>query len=167
MVSKLSFERVNELLQYDPVSGTMTWRVTRGGSAAIGAVAGSPNQWGLWRVTIDRRRYSMTRVIWLMMTGDWPTAEVDHRDTDRRNNAWSNLRSATRVQNEGNKRPYKNNKTGLKGVSSSGQIKKPYRAAITVDKRSVFLGTFTTAEEAHEAYMKAAIERFGEFARAA
>jgi len=49
--------------------------------------------------------------------------------------------------------------TGLKGVAKS--MKKRYRARLC----NKHLGSFDTPEEAHEAYVKAAIERFGEYAR--
>lgn len=87
---------------------------------------------------------------------------VDHIDGDSLNNTRSNLRIATRGQNRANSRPNRNNTTGFKGVRRRGTR---YRAEITVDKKTTYIGTFDTPEAAHAAYVEAAKQHFGEFAR--
>jgi hypothetical protein len=89
---------------------------------------------------------------------------VDHKDGNPLNNSRSNLRVATRAQNSQNSRRYKNNSTGLKGVYFDARYSKWY-AKIQVNKQSKFLGYYSTPEDAHEAYMSAAIQYHGEFAR--
>jgi len=83
---------------------------------------------------------------------------VDHIDHDIFNNRRSNLRICTTSQNSGNSRLRKNNKTGYKGVCLQATGK--YKAAL----KSKLLGYFDTPEEAYEAYKKAAIAEWGEFA---
>ncbi len=80
---------------------------------------------------------------------------VDHRDHDPLNNQKENLRSCTSGQNNANRTCY-NSKSGYKGVY--------IKAAITIDGKSIHLGTFATVEEAAHAYDAAAIKHFGEFA---
>ena len=106
------------------------------------------------------------RGAWLYMTGAWPANEIDHRDRNRSNNRWSNLREATRQQNAANGPVMPHNKIGLKGVSLCKATGR-YRADITVSKRRFNLGRHDTPEAAHEAYRRAATEAFGEFARTA
>lgn len=86
---------------------------------------------------------------------------IDHRDGDTLNNRRSNLRVATRQENDKNRRLQKNSSTGLKGVSAVG---KGFSASIRVDRKSRSLGTFRTAIEAALAYDAAALAHFGEFA---
>lgn len=113
------------------------------------------------RIRIDGRGYIRGRLVWFFVTGKWPI-EIDHQDKDRLNDRWSNLREATRIQNEANKGPYRNNQTGIKGVRFQ---KGRWHAAIQINWRRTYLGSFTSKEAAAEAYRLAAIAAHGEFAR--
>lgn len=90
-------------------------------------------------------------------------AHVDHiHGWDGLDNRRQNLRVATRSQNLANRGKTKSNTSGFKCVSMrpSGR----WVAKITVDRRQMTLGTFDTREEAHTAYVEAALLYFGEFA---
>lgn len=54
------------------------------------------------------------------MTGVWPETEIDHIDKDKTNNEISNLRLATRLVQEINKSPRKDNRYGITGVYYDG-----------------------------------------------
>jgi len=82
---------------------------------------------------------------------------------DGTNNAWSNLREATRAQNAANTGLNRTNTTGFKGVSPCKSGK--FRATIRVGGRQVWLGRFATAVEASAAYEKAIRARSGDYAR--
>lgn len=88
--------------------------------------------------------------------------ETDHRDGDRLNNQRTNLRFATRSQNQANAKP-RENRSGFKGVTRHASGK--WHARIRVRQRLISLGTFVEAESAAEAYNSAAKKYFGSFAR--
>jgi HNH endonuclease/AP2 domain len=88
--------------------------------------------------------------------------QVDHIDGNTLNNRRDNLRVCTGRQNRFNQKRRSDNQTGFKGVSKTNSR---YKAAIMVNQKSIYLGTFDTAPLAHEAYCEAALKYFGEFAR--
>ena len=90
--------------------------------------------------------------------------DTDHIDGDTLNNRRSNLRIATRVQNNGNARLNKRNTSGYRGVSYD-KTRMKWAAYIWKNNRKYFLGRFSTSEEAAIAWNNAALEYFGEFAK--
>ncbi len=95
------------------------------------------------------------------MTDEEPET-VDHRDMDRTNNRWANLRSSLYGQNTANSKVRKDSISGIKGVQQHPGTGR-YYARIRKDKITHYLGCFDTPEEAHAAYCKAAQELHGEF----
>jgi hypothetical protein len=160
----LTAERLRELLDYDPETGIFTWRANRG-RARAGMVAGYLARDGYRLIEIDGHPYQAHRLAWLYVFGEWPEGYLDHRDCDRDNNAIDNLRTANRHQNAGNSRISKRNTSGYKGVSWHKRDRK-WQAQIYRDGKACSLGYFDDPEEAHEAYMDAAREYWGEFASA-
>jgi hypothetical protein len=133
-------------------------------------VAGTVTKKGYIHIGIGGRYYKAHRLAWLMMTGSWPESQIDHRDLDKSNNRWGNLRLATNTQNTANVGARSHNVCGLKGVHSittrHGKFG-GWRAQIRVSGKLIHLGVFDTALAAHEAYELASREYFGDFARAA
>jgi hypothetical protein len=102
-----------------------------------------------------------------MITGEDPGySEVDHADGNRSNNAWHNLRLATRNENQYNKKTCSHSSTQLKGVVHEPRNSiRPWASLITFAGKRTHLGYYHTPEEAHAAYCKAALELHGDFAR--
>jgi len=158
----VTFERVRELLDYDPATGAFTWRVAPSRSVKAGSRAGRINGHGYRRIKIDRRLYQASRLAWLYMTGAWPAGEIDHINRIRDDERIANLREATRREQEGNKGLQANNTSGNRGVYWHTQ-KWRWAAQIYTSGRNRHLGLFATKEDAAAAYDAAAREHFGEF----
>lgn len=154
MDAQLTADRLRNLLSYDRESGLFTWRVTRGRTAKAGSIAGSLSD-GYVKIMIDGRTYNASRLAVLHKTGVWPASEVDHKDTDRSNNRWLNLRDVGHVTNaENRQRAHSTSKTGFLGVSKHHRSER-YRPRIRVNGKLLRLGWFDTPEEASEAYKQA------------
>lgn len=153
---------IKEYLMYDPDSGIFRWSQQTSSRAPIGSLAGTAFGRGDIGIRFGRRRYRAHQLAWLFVYGQWPSAAIDHKDGDFTNNRIENLRLCTQSQNLGNRRGH-SRKGYFKGVTlrRSGR----YEAAICLDYRQIYLGTYATAEEAARAYDAAAVEHFGEFAR--
>ena len=142
----LTAERLRGLLDYDPLTGVFTWRVTRG-KAKAGQPAGYPNG-GYVRIEIDSRPYLAHRLVWLHVTGEWPVNDVDHWDNNGMNNRWKNLRDTTHKQNQENrKRP----ECGVNWDPSRGK----WAAQIMHNYRRIHLGRFDRKEDAIAARLAA------------
>lgn len=154
---------LRDLLHYDPETGVFTWKVNRKGKAMTGAVAG--NTTGRYRkIQVCGRAYLAHRLAYFYMTGRWPESEIDHKDGDRLNNRWSNLRVATRTQNAQNCRKQTGCSSSYKGVYLNS-ARKDWHAQIRIDGKRKHLGYFRTEEDAYAAYCAAAAKHFGEYAK--
>ncbi len=161
---------VKDWLSYDPETGILVWRKEpRRSRPVIGTQAGTTTPLGYIMVCLQGQLIQAHRLAWLYVHGELSAdVEIDHIDGNPTNNAISNLRLATSAQQKQNKRVQSNNVSGLKGAMYHAAHKgKKWRSQIKSGGRLIFLGYFHTAQEAHEAYGKAAREHFGEFARLA
>jgi hypothetical protein len=155
-------ELVKELFDYHE-DGYLVWKKLNKNahSVKIGDVAGYFLPSGYRMVEINNIAHGLHRLIYIWHHGDteqW----VDHKDTDFTNNKISNLRLCTPAQNAWNRKRNSLNTSGFKGVTKK---QNKFCARISCRNKRIHLGYFKTAEEAHEAYKKAALELHGEFAR--
>jgi hypothetical protein len=142
----------------------MTWRKSLARRIKVGQRAGTPDTDGYLMVQIYGIRRRIHQWAWLYMTGEWPSSDLDHRDLDRTNNRWGNIRPATESQNAANRGMMITNKSGKKGVCWHKR-QQQWVASIRVKGKLFHLGSFDDLESAGVAYEKAAVEHFGEFAR--
>jgi hypothetical protein len=157
----LTVEFVRSVLDYDPDTGIFIWRK----HVRYNCDAGSEAGW-IWRdyrnIQIKGKTYQAHRLAFLIMTGEWPTFEVDHIDLNPSNNIWTNLRSATRSENQMNRKVRSNNKSGYKGVSYCN-TRKAWIAVLVVNRKTVWCGAHSTPEAAYDAYKKKAELFYSDF----
>lgn len=156
----ITADYLRSILNYDPDTGIFSWRAMgKGRKQNPGSL-----QHGYLIIKLGRKPYRAHRLAWLYMTGEWPKDILDHKNFNRSDNRWENLRAATHSTNKANRPAPSNNSTGFKGVSFRKKVGR-YQASICKQRQQRHLGFFDTAEEAHAAYCLAANELFGDFAR--
>jgi hypothetical protein len=108
--------------------------------------------------TSGNRVYYMHRVILGLPRGTGHAIEADHLDFNGLNNTRANLRVVTRSENNQNRRKFKNNKSGIVGVTftkgrpgSDGS----WLAGLYRDGAYIHRSTHKTKEAAGEAYAQA------------
>jgi hypothetical protein len=165
---------LQELFAYDPDTGVLTWRErpeshfktlracriwnTRFAGKEAGTVyAGHNTQYR--RVRIGGRPFLAHRVIWAMVTGEWPIEHIDHDNTNGAENHWTNLRQASNAENGRNCNRYSNNTSGITGVCWHKRARK-WQAQIKVAGKNIHQGFFDNIEDAARA-RKAAEIKYG------
>jgi len=162
MYKGLTHARVKECFDYSPEDGILRWKINCGKGIA-GQPVGCVQANGSLRAGIDGYQYRLHRIIWFWMTGKWPKEVIDHKDRDKTNNKWNNLREATQSQNSLNKISTTNT-TGHKGVRWR-KDRNCYYACIEINGKCHWVGSFKTKQEAIIAYRSAIPSLCGEFTR--
>ena len=154
-------ELLNERFEIVPIAPSqfgiqsgLIWKVNRRGTARAGSVAGSkkPNRSKQgrfdWRVKVDGRLYTASRLIYFMANGVDPgELEVDHEDWNPMNNNVWNLRLLTSSPQKHNQGPLANNTSDAKGVTWDRNAKK-WRAELRHKGERFRLGYHTCLIEA-------------------
>lgn len=149
----LTQQELKKWLRYYPESGDFIW--LRGGRA--GRLAGHKNKF-CCRITILGKQYTARRIAWLYMTGEFPPEGQNVYSISQNpfSVKWSDLSITPagcrempdcKINHAFTRGPYRNNSTGIKGVS----LHKPtglYRATIFFNKKQHSLGYYKTIEEA-------------------
>ncbi len=144
------------LLNYDPNSGIFTWSKDSHIKMRNKIAGGYEEKVKYIRIKVKGKLYLAHRLAWFYVTGEWPKHEIDHIDGNKLNNSIENLRDIPRGINRQNMRfSYKNNKSGLLGVSKARWGKKKWIARLYVGGVEVYRENFLSKEEASAAYLEA------------
>ena len=160
---------VKEMLSYEPSTGDFHWKINvcngkhKAGDKA-GGLHGKPGK-QYWRIWVLRQAIRANRLAWLLEKKQDPGIKflVDHINGNKLDNRIENLRLASEDNNNKNRKIGSNKETLNKGVYRTKSKASPFCARINVDKKDIYLGAFSTAELAAEAYKEAAIKYHGEF----
>lgn len=162
MTSKLTQSRLKQLLYYDPCTGVFTWIKNCGGIKS-GTIAGSRHCKGYISIRIDYRNYLAHRLAFLYITGEMPEF-VDHKNGDRSDNRWVNIRPATATENMQNMGVRKDNSSGYSGVYWNKAHRK-WHVRFKVNKKQMSFGYFENLSDAANVASEARVKYYGEFAR--
>lgn len=155
MTDQPSVEYLRECLRYEPETGKLYWLPRSGVPASwntkyAGKEAFTAIAQGYRRGLLNYKGYKAHRVAWALYYGQWPEGEIDHINHDRLDNRIENLRVVTLAENQKNKTPYRNNKSGATGVYWNTRASR-WCAQIRVAGRGVYLGLFASLKDAVEA----------------
>lgn len=165
-----------ELFSYNPATGELRhrerdrkwfvadWSWKKWNREYVGQIAGvSTNTSGHKGTSlVFGRQETQHRIIWEMVYGQPAENDIDHVNGVKTDNRLINLRAATRAQNVANSGRYSSNTTGFDGVAvhtcRDGTIR--WTAAC-----GGYVGLYDSPEEAANARDRAAVTKYGPFAR--
>lgn len=149
----LTLELLRERVDYNSDTGCFTWRQKCRGQVVVGSVAGRIDKDGYRIFQLHGVTYRAHRLAWFWCNGVWPEHEIDHINGNRDDNRIANLRPANKSENQQNLAVARvTNRSGLLGAHLTHGW---YYSRIKVGGVTHRLGKFTTAEAAHQAYLKA------------
>lgn len=149
----ITSDEARQMFDYNPHTGSLKWKNKRSGVSSD-REAGCFEQDGYRQIRVNGASIRAHRLVWLIVTGDWPSKHIDHINGIKSDNRFANLRDVDNTTNRQNvKGAFRSNKTtGLLGVHLD---RGKFRARIRSRGKSIHLGRFDTAHEAHEAYLDA------------
>jgi hypothetical protein len=147
----------HNLFDYDKHSGAFTWKIRPCKNSPLGMRVGSIDSHGYRVLRYRGQRIACHRLAWLLVTGHWPSSQIDHINGDRSDNRFANLRDVPHHINMQNRRhAHRDNlSTGVLGVSYRKERlgTKNFCAKISIGKKSIHIGYFYTLDDARAAYI--------------
>ena len=141
----LTQKYLKSILHYNIDTGLFIRKVSRGGNAVKGRVAGYKDVYGYIVIQINEKRYKAHRLAWFYMEGYWPEYQVDHINRVKSDNRWCNLRHITPSCNNKNRNVSKISKSGVTGVIRE---RNKWRVRIKTPDSYKHIGCFDDLDEA-------------------
>lgn len=133
--------------------GVLYWKTSPSKKIKIGSSVGSIGKDGYFSTTINYKKYSIHRIIFLMHYGYLPDL-IDHVNNIPTDNRIENLREANKSENNYNSKKSINNKSGAKNVCWNKKQQK-WIVTLGVNKKIKYFGVYDDIElaelVAHEA----------------
>ena len=150
----LTHQELKLKLNYDSNTGYFTKIIFHKKLGVIKSIYSRHNNEGYIPIRINDKLYKGHRLAWFYVHGVWPKEQIDHINGERDDNRIANLRECNNSQNSQNQRlPRIHNTSGYLGVSWNKKACKFY-ANIRINGKLKFLGSFDSAELAHNEYLK-------------
>lgn len=153
----LSKEYLHTLFEYD--NGYLLSKTKRG-CTTVGKKIGTLHKDGYVSTTINRKRFYVHRLIYMMFYGEIPKF-IDHIDRNRANNKIENLRPSTGSQNNTNSKGF--SKSGYKNIYYDKR-RNHYYVVLVLNYKKNYFGTFKDLELACLVAEEARNKYHGEFA---
>ena len=127
-------QALHEKFMYFPETGQLFYRKS-------GKLAGALIKDGYLITSFKGRNYPVQVLVYYMYHKTWPKGIVDHKNRIRSDNRIANLRDVSVAQNNKNRSPRYNSKSGVSGVYWNRQDS-VWKATITYKRKEIFIGHF-------------------------
>lgn len=171
---ELTFEYLDECLDYNQVTGVILWKnrpqnhfLTKRAfglwnTRFAGKRAGNIHL-GYLRVRILGGSILAHRIAWFFLHGHWPSKQIDHINGIKSDNRPENLREASSVENQQNAKLRKDSSSGIKGVTFC-KITRKWTVNLRINGKPSCLGRFASKDLARKTIEEARMMHHGAFA---
>lgn len=150
-------QTLKETFDYNSDTGSLTYRKPRG-TLPAGRPAGKVTAGGI-SVLLSGSQTLAHRIIWNIMTGEWPQHPVRHVNGNKLDNRWNNLVVLTplRERDPMTRKPVKHDPDrcvahGVSRCSFAKMGQTRFEANATIGGNRMFLGRFETEAEARDVF---------------
>lgn len=174
MTARPSPETLRKYINYDPLTGNLTWKRrsidmcssekeqkrfnTRwAGKSATSTSVSNKRKYISKCVYFEGKQYRSSHVAWAIHYGAWPTETIDHINHDATDDSAANMREVSLIENRRNYSRQINNTSGVPGVSWSKQ-KGKWKATIKAGGKERHLLLSDDFDEAVKARKQAEVE---------
>ncbi len=147
MDKQLTHKELISILDYDHLTGYLTWKIRPSFNVKIGDIARSKNSDGYIIIGINGKLYYAHRLACFHYYGYMPENDIDHVDRSKHHNWILNLQESSRSCNMRNIGNLKNNTSGVKGVYLD-KAKDRWVAGVKVNQKYKFLGVYKDFDDA-------------------
>jgi len=144
--NKMNYKTAKRCFRYNPLTGLLYWKISRGGTQKDNNEAGCESDTGYIKITYRNESYLAHRLAWLLTYGEYPN-EIDHINGNPADNRLINLRSVNHSGNGKNQRLSSKIKSGIYGICFHNGRKK-WHTRINNNGKRFFLGYFKDFFEA-------------------
>lgn len=169
---EIHIDVARELVDYDPLTGRLTWKprrqeffateqayLTWNNRFSSKEAFSTVTTGGYLQGRLLYRKVQAHVIAWFLHYGNWPDCEIDHINHNRMDNRISNLREVTSSANKRNSTKRRDNISGVVGVFWH-KVSGKWCAFISADNSRMHLGLFDRLEDAVSA-RKSAEGRYG------
>lgn len=142
----MDYAEASAFFSYDPTTGELR-RIARNHKAGKLGLVTSKDSKGYLVVVHKGRAYKGHRVAWLLATGEIPEGIVDHKNRDRADNRWVNLRLVSAAGNSQNCKVRADSASGVTGVVFLEHCKRWY-SYLNLGGRRLNLGYYSSVDQA-------------------
>ena len=82
---------MQQMLQYDSITGKLRWKVRPNYCTRVGFLAGRKHVNGHLEVGFNKNTYMAHHIAWFLHYGEWPDALILHANGDKGDNRIENL----------------------------------------------------------------------------